>query len=267
MRNTLTVDGVNLSTTYGVYISGGGTFSAPEKQIEWYQVPNRNGDVLGYSRRLLNIEVSYECFIYANFDENIAGLRSFLLSRSGLVRIEDTYNPEEYRLGVYAGPFEPTITQKLDAGSFTLTFVCQPQRWLKSGETVINLLPTAGVDGAIVTNPTLFTAKPFLRVYGYGRVDFWRYNPAYRQHITIDNYTTLGYQYIDIDCDTMNAYSGNVNLSSYVGVGTGDLLSGVDDMPTFTPGGATHVKIYIPNVSGQTNNITKVEITPRWWEV
>ena len=126
MRKHLYVDSVDLAT-YGVYISGGGTFSAPEKECTWYGVPNRNGDILGYNRRLLNIKVTYDCFICANFDTNISNLRNFLLSRDGLVRISDDYHTGEFRMGTYEGPFEPTITQKLDAGSFQLTFNCQPQ--------------------------------------------------------------------------------------------------------------------------------------------
>lgn len=250
MRNTLTVDGVDLSTTYGVYISGGGTFSAPRKAYNWYEVPARNGGVLGYERRLENIEVTYQCFIYANFDTNLSGLRNFLLSRNGLVTIADSYHPLEFRRGVYAGPFEPTVERSLDSGRFELTFICQPQRWLTSGETVITKSP--GLSWPI-DNPTAFNAKPLLRVYGYGTVDFDGYYTGTR--IDIADY---GLSYIDIDCESMNCYSGDTNLCEYVTFIYQATVAGVD-APVLHPG--------TNYVSLQGANVTSIEITPRWWEV
>lgn len=134
MRNYLTIAGVD-SRDFGVYISGQGTFSAPEKAYQFYNVPGRNGAILGNDHRLENIEVSYECFIYSNFNQNIADFRTFLLSLDGYQKLTDSYHPDEYRMAVYTGPFEPEVTQKNDAGSFTLIFNCKPQRWLISGDT------------------------------------------------------------------------------------------------------------------------------------
>lgn len=249
MREHLTVDGKDLAD-FGVYISGDGTFSSPEKDYDWYDVPSRNGSVLGYERRLKNISVSYDCGIYTNFDTNISGLRNYLLSRNGLVRISDTYHTGEYRMGVYAGPFEPTIERTLDAGRFTLTFDCLPQRWLTSGETVTTF--NTG-NGWTITNPTSFVAKPLLRIYGYGTVDFGGYYTGTR--ISIADY---GQTYIDIDCETMNCYNGTTNLCEYVTFIYHASVAGVD-APTLAPGSTT--------IDIQGANITKMELTPRWWEV
>lgn len=135
MRNYLIFGGRD-SRDFGVYISGQGTYGAPEKAYDFYSIPGRNGALIGNERRLENIEVSYECFIYANFDENIANFRSYLLSLDGYQELTDSYHTDEYRLACYVGPFEPEVTQKNDAGSFTLTFNCKPQRFLTSGKTV-----------------------------------------------------------------------------------------------------------------------------------
>ena len=134
MRNYLTIAGKD-SRDFGVYISGQGTFSAPEKAYEFYSVPGRNGAILGNDNRLENIEVSYNCFIYTDFKRNIEEFRTFLLSLDGYQRLTDTYNPDEYRMAVYVGPFEPEVTEKNNAGAFVLTFNCKPQRFLISGET------------------------------------------------------------------------------------------------------------------------------------
>lgn len=245
MRKHLYVDNVDLAT-YGVYISGGGTFSAPEKEYTWYSVPSRNGDILGLNRRLLNIKVTYDCFIYTNFDTNIANLRNFLLSRDGFVRISDDYHTGEFRKGVYEGPFEPTITKKLDAGSFQLTFNCMPQRYLTSGETAT----TYTSFPVNVTNPTQFPAQPLFRIYGTGELAVG--------NVSIFISSSYPYSYVDVDCENMSAYYGSTNVPQYVGfLRTGATLYGLD-APTL-PSGVTAIR--------NLGSITKLELTPRWWEV
>ena len=140
MRNYLTIAGKD-SRDFGVYISGQGTFSAPEKAYTFYNVPGRNGAIIGNDNRLENIEVSYECFIYSNFNQNIADFRTFLLSLDGYQKLSDSYHPDEYRFALYLGPFEPEVTTKNDAGSFTLTFNCKPQRFLISGDATYSWIP------------------------------------------------------------------------------------------------------------------------------
>ena len=137
MRNYFILNGVD-SRDFGVYISGQGTYSAPQKAYTFYNIPGRNGAILGNENRLENINVSYDAFIYADFDNNIAKFRTFLLSLNGYQRLTDSYHPDEYRYAVYQGPFEPKVTKVNDAGSFTITFSCKPQRYLVSGDTVYN---------------------------------------------------------------------------------------------------------------------------------
>lgn len=134
MRNYFILDGVD-SRDFGVYISGQGTFSAPQKAYTFYNVPGRNGALLGSEHRLENINVSYEAFIYTDFDNQLAAFRSFLLSIDGYAKLSDSYHPDEYRYAVYQGPFEPTVERTNDAGKFVITFSCKPQRFLTDGDT------------------------------------------------------------------------------------------------------------------------------------
>lgn len=257
MRNNLCVDGTDLAT-FGVYVSGGGTFSAPEKEFTWYDIPARNGSVLGYERRLQNIQVSYDCFIYASFDTNIANLRSFLLSRDGLVRIADTYHPTEFRMGVYSGPFEPSVERTLDAGRFTLTFVCLPQRWLTSGETYTTITrPASGTATTGFTNPTRFDALPIMRVYGAGAFQIGQYT------LTMDasapaSIASLGYW---VDCEKMTVktnITGGTSLSQYFSITLGGQQA--PTFPKLAPG-STGV------VLDSTQNVTQIKFAPRWWTV
>lgn len=132
MRNWFTLAGVD-SRDYGVYISGQGTFGAPAKAYELLSIPGRNGAIIGPEKRLENATVTYSCYIYSNFEKNIADFRTFLLSLDGYQTLTDSYHTDEFRLAVYQGPFDPEVTRKNDAGSFELVFSCKPQRFLTSG--------------------------------------------------------------------------------------------------------------------------------------
>jgi phage-related protein len=115
-------------------------------------------------------------------------------------------------------------------GQFTLTFNCKPQRFLRSGEYSIPV-----TSGATVYNPTLFDAKPLIRVYGKGS-------------ITVNGETmewSGSSEYVDIDCDIQDCYYMGANMNNYV---TGDF-------PVLSPG---------DNVIAFTGS-TSVRITPRWW--
>ena len=234
MRNYLKFDNA-YSYTYGVYISGQGTFAAPTREYNMLSIPGRNGDLVGTEKRFENIEVTYPAFIYSNFSTNIQNFRNFLLSHFGYFRLEDTYHPDEYRLAVYPGEFEPEVVSMNNAGSFDLVFNCKPQRFLKSGEAVTSITST----GTTVTNPTLFNSQPLLRVYGTGTLEIGT------QSITITDADT----YTDIDCEMMDCFKGTANKNQYV------QFSG-HNFPVLKPGG---------NEFTFGAGITKVEVTPRWW--
>ncbi len=140
MREYFILNGVD-SRDFGVYISGQGTFSAPQKAYTFYNIPGRNGALLGNEHRLENINVSYEAFIYTDFDNQLAAFRSFLLSIDGYAKLSDSYHPDEYRYAVYQGPFEPTVEKTNDAGKFTIIFSCKPQRYLLSGDASYYWVP------------------------------------------------------------------------------------------------------------------------------
>lgn len=230
MIRTLTIGGRNLAD-FGVYISGEGTYNAPERSITEEVVPGRNGSLIIDNGRYQNIEVSYPAFIIRDFPRNMAGLRSYLASLRGYSRLEDSYHPDEYRMAALSGGIDVQTSGYMNReGQFTLTFNCKPQRFLRSGEYAIPV-----TSGATVYNPTLFDAKPLIRVYGKGS-------------ITVNGETmewSGSSEYVDIDCDIQDCYYMGANMNNYV---TGDF-------PVLSPG---------DNVIAFTGS-TSVRITPRWW--
>ena len=235
MRNYFTLNGVS-STTYGVYISGQGTFNAPARDYNIIPVPGRNGDLVGPEKRFQNGTLVYPAFIYSNFDTNIADFRNFLLSLVGYHDLTDTYHPNEIRKVLFKGPFDAEVEKKNDAGRFDLEFVCKPQRYLASGNTKTTLT----ANGSI-TNPTKFASQPLLRVYGTGALGIGS------QTVTI----TQADVYTDIDCEMMDCFKGTTNKNMYVQLTD-------HNFPVLESG--------VNNISLGTG-ITKVEITPRWWTV
>ena len=238
MRNYLTIDGVD-SRTYGVYISGQGTFGSPARAYNMLSVPGRDGDLVGPERRFQNIEVTYPAFIFSNFATNISDFRNFLLSRDGYVKISDSYHSGEYRMGVYRGPFSPEVVRTNNAGSFNIVFNCKPQRFLTSGDME--------ESSATITNPTKFNSRPLIKVPSQG-ADYSATIGLGSDTITITDAPAGVVMYID--CEMMDCYGGGgENLNQYVS------FSGYD-FPVLKPG-----------ANGFTSDILGVTVKGRWFIV
>jgi len=216
---------------FGVRISGENTFESPKRSVEEVSVPGRNGNLIIDNGCFENIQVKYPAFICENFKENMRAFRAFLSSLKGYQRLEDTYHPEYYRMACFSESLAPTMQPLNVAGTFDIIFNCKPQRWLKVGEE-------STTDPTSVYNPTLYNARPMIRLYGTGTLTIGDYT------LVVDSLYPKAY--IDIDCDLMNAYWESTNYNRYV--------SGA--FPELVPGDNT--------ISWSGSSL---EIIPRWWEV
>lgn len=251
MRHYLIIDGKS-TKDFGVYLSGDGTFKAPEKNVEEFTIPGRNGS-FHYStpNTYKNVKVPYDCFIFKDFKRNVADFRSFLLSRNGYVRIEDTHHPGEFRMGMYHEEFAPDVFVDLKAAQFTINFDCKPERWLKSGEEVLEF---TGASSAL-ENTTYFEAKPLITLYG--EVDAsCAFNIKIAGAVGTD--TEIQFKmpstgYITIDTEIDEVYADGNSYNSIIHFST-----------------TNNPNMYFPTIKPGTNdvrlwNLTKVEIIPRWW--
>lgn len=166
--NTFSFDGVS-SDTYGVYITEGASYNAPERAVEMLEIPGRNGHFALDQGRFENVEVTYHVFIdgssETDYSANLSDLRNWLCSKVGYARLTDSYNPNEFRMAVYKSGLEVDATS-IQSGEFDVVFDCKPQRWLTSGETAVSI-----ADGGTLDNPTLFPSSPLLMVWGYGNIN------------------------------------------------------------------------------------------------
>jgi phage-related protein len=222
----ITINGRS-SLDFGVGIHGNDVYNAPKRSTESISVPGRNGDLIIDNGRYENISVTYHCYIISDFGNNIDNFRAFLMANPGYCRIEDTFHPEEYRIGRVSKELDVDVKGKSRAGEFDLTFDMKPQRYLKAGEEWIS-------PDSVIYNPTLFNAKPLIKT-GKGTITIGDYT------ITVANDCPVNEIYLD--CDLMNAYNGSTNLNNYVS-GTFPEL--------------------IPGANAITGNF---EIQPRWWTI
>lgn len=223
------------SRDFGVWISGGGTFNAPARDVETFSIPGRNGDLSRDNGRFSNITVTYPAFISRRFQPRIDGYRAFLSSFVGYQRLEDSYHPDEYRLAIFRGGLEVETTPRNLAGAFEINFDCKPQRFLKSGDNAVTF-----TSAGTLRNPTDFSAMPLVRAYGTGSYTI--------NGIKVTISAASGYT--DIDSDLQDAYKGTTNCN-------GNITLNNAVFPTLAPG--------VNSIS--MTGLSRIEITPRWWTI
>lgn len=228
----LTFNGTAFST-FNTYYDGSQLFSTPEKDVTFYSVVGKNGDLSISNDRYNNVEINVNCFVRRNFIDNFNNLINFLLSQEGYQRLETSKEPDIYRMAQFVKAVEPDTGAFLHYAQFELTFNCKPQKWLISGETPISVSSTS-----TITNPTLMSAKPLLEVSGTGTIEL---NGSVLE-LTQNTSTTY------IDCEIQDAYEGTINRNSDLNVTNGfpELVSGDNEI----------------TVSGCT-----VNVIPRWWRL
>lgn len=245
--NSFTFDSIN-SATYGIYITGQAVYDAPARAVNMVTVPGRNGAIAIDQGYFENIEVTYPAGVFAdnqsNFADKVIALRNALASRYTYKRLTDTYNSNEFRMGLYKSGLDVGAVGYHQAGEFDITFECKPQRWLTSGESA----QTFTASGTI-TNPTLFPARPLLKVTGYGALTLGS------DSLTIADGGGGAAQVLYIDCEVQEAWEivlgAKVSRNDYIQYSTGEF-------PVLAAGS---------NTVTLAGTMSKVEITPRWWRI
>ena len=229
----IVIDGVNLRK-YDIFTSGAGKYNAPERDVTMVTVPGRSGDLVIDNHRFKNIDVTYPIYIKRDAKKNLKGIRSFFMRKAGYVRIEDSMNPEEFRMGTYKSGLDSIDTSiEVMQAKFDLVMNCKPQRFLKSGEQELTFTKSESIF-----NPTEFDALPLLYIEGNGTL------LINDKLITVKDNSAGVY----IDTEIREAYNGATNLNSIVSISEGLAI----------PSGVCQIGI---------DGLTKVVITPRWWTV
>lgn len=212
------------------------TVSEAKQRVDEIKIPGKNGLVFVTSGDFENRDANANCLVFAKpaitvFSEITRNYFTF----SGYRNLELYDDPEHF----YAAKLlaYPQIAQtKARAAEFMLDWSCKPQRFLKSGRQVQDFT----LNGNFITNPTPFTALPIVRVYGN---DFCAISigSAYLELYGVS-------EYVDIDCELQEVYRESTSMNHIM----------LGKFPTLPPGD-TAVVI--------GTGVTKISITPRWWEL
>ena len=224
------------SLDFGIRISGEGIYDRPKRKYSTHDVPGRNGQVILDEDSFSNIEVKYPAFVLDKMPERVEDFANYMSSFAGYQRIESTYEPDIYRLGQYNSELAVKSSGYMNRqGEFDIEFNCMPQRFLKSGE-----IPITFNAAGNIWNRTNYDSKPFIRVYGNGAGT-----------VGISDYlitlTDID-DYVDIDCELMDAYKGTTNCNKFISFNADSFK---------IPSGVSGINF--------TGNITSVIITPRYF--
>ena len=100
MRQFLTYAGRS-TKEFGIFISGEGTFSSPERNTSSQEVPGRNGAILFDMGNYKNMPLKYPAFIIKGLPTRIRDFLNFAGAQIGYQRLEDTYHPYEFRMAKF----------------------------------------------------------------------------------------------------------------------------------------------------------------------
>lgn len=246
------------SKDYHIEVEQPPQYAYAEKAYDVISIPGRNGDLYIDTDSYKNVDRKYNISlgsVYPEYTRLMVGLTQWLHSASGYARLEDSYEPEYYRMAVYkeSGDFSNLFHQ---AGKGTITFTCKPQRFLKSGEKsyIYNFSGIAGHN--LLRNPTTYASRPLLKVT--------LSNPNTGGEVRIENSKglcvlmikdsskTSSYTYY-IDCDMQDVYDADGNNCNHV---LEIVKDNYKEFPELTAG---------VNDIGVMGVITKLEVVPRWW--
>ena len=227
------------SLDYGIVVSEAPSFDRGARKGTIANVPGRNGSVLFQEDAFSDVTRDYRVWLTDDAKKDLVTyvneFTAWLYSKRGYLRLEDSFEPDTFRLAYFNGGQE-IENRMMQAGETTISFTCRPERFYKTGEQVIEIQ-----NGDVIVNDTRFASKPLI------------YIEASSETVTVsigdESIVAEVDDYIYIDCERMNAYrlaSENKNAD----------VSG--DFPTIKPG-SNNISI--------TGTVTKVTIVPRYYTI
>lgn len=226
------------SKDYGIEVEYFPKYETPSRDYDVIHVPGRNGDIYidkgSYSNVNRNYDISFASLERDQYVPMANRVSEWLHSPLDYARLEDSYEPEYYRLAVY---YEETSMDNIlnQGGRTTISFNCKPQRFLKSGDR-----PIIFTENGVLKNPTSFPSLPIITVSGDGSGEF----SIGKYLISIEE---IGLP-ITINSEIQDAYTNDINRNYDVVLYSGfpKLESGLNEI-SFSGG------------------IKSLEVIPKWW--
>lgn len=205
----------------------------PQRKHERFSVPGHSGDVIVYEDAWENVQQNYDVYLSAEDVglPEVANRAVQWLMVPGYAPLEDEYDRDSFRMAQFLGPADLANTLN-QFGRATISFDCWPQRFLKSGAEPVRI-----AQGAVLTNPSIYTAEPLIVVEGAG-----------------SGVLTVGASVLTLDdCNGVTLDSREQEASR----GTANMNASVHGAFPTLPAGDTPVS--------WSGGITGITITPRWY--
>ena len=251
--NSFSFGGVD-SLRNGLYIETKNTLGGAEPDVEEYEIPGRDGTAYHWNRRYRNVTVEYDTFLKVPEQEDLprftGDIKRWLLARPGeYLRLTDTYDPDHFRMAVYAGGLDiDNVAQRFTRQ--TISFSCLPYRYRKTGENELDI-----GESPYLINDTGFDALPLIKI----SLLKGNLTPTVSIRIDYEDGTAcvqdlggLGEEQDTavLDCENQLIFDGNGELITY---------NTLESFPALKPG-ENKITVTGPRVRSVT-------VTPRWREL
>lgn len=232
----ITFNGIS-SDSLGVVVERYPDQPGAQKIVHSVQIPGRSGELTIDTGAYSNYTQTYDVYFKAGNNSNSPAtartVRQWLQYPSGYKRLTDTYDPDVFRLARYISTVDvENVLNKY--GRCSISFDCAPQRFLLSGESMINMTTAGTLENSWMPS------KPLIYVT----------MGTSEGVLTIGNYSVqikMTNNYLYLDCETQEAYRGINNLNSSIYT---------DEFPVLENG---------ENDISWSGGVSFIRITPRWW--
>ena len=212
-------------------------FLSAKRDVRTETIPGANMPLTIDNGRWETTNGTYQCFIQSGYGDKKHEIELWLSSGGGSFhRLEDTEEPQYYRMAKFLAPIEEKKVLHNDVARFDVPFELSAERWLKSGEDVVEF-----TGSGVLVNPTTYTALPLIVINGTGAGT-----------LTINSKTI-----------TISKIGGKLTMDSAIQRAYNDNEESKDDTIT----GGYHTLGEGENAISFAGGVTSVEIIPRWWTI
>ena len=237
-----------LSTDYDLVVETTPNYLTAEPNIEKISILGRNGDLLINNNTFKNRQQVYNIAAVKptkDFNYLKRQIISWISQSQDYVRIEDSYDPTVYNMGIYTGAFQITNISN-QAARAQVIFDCMPQHFLKMGDTPVHIDgPTAR---RILANPTGEITMPHIAIRATGKCNVQIGNYKVEIEGASDNRTII----INGQMPHIYTIHGPLIYTEKVRL--------INGFPKLIAG---ENEISFAGVSG--GSVRYVEVRPRWW--
>lgn len=235
------------SLEFGLAVRERAPYTAPERNVELIERPGSHGALMidKGTFKLVAEEVPVYLFAEDRSNRNIRAeateVFNWLKAPAGFQDLY--YSDDPYRLlraNVASELSFQEVFHLFYVGEGTIPFTRKPQRWATDGLST----RTIRKQGEIIYNPEQFESQAAYTVYGTGDITLYINNKT----VVLKGIT---------DPITLDAEMGNSYTNPF-GVITSANSKVLNTIPNLDPG---------DNTFNWIGNVTKIEVTPRWWSI